>query len=84
MKKEDNMKTKKLSRKLTFTKQTIANLEAREQNGVRGGTQNTLVICEPTWLATECVKSCGGSCPICASGLPSCGLTADSIHICAC
>ncbi len=76
------MKTKKLSRKLTFSKQTIANLAAREQNVVRGGTIPTNT-CGTCTLGMTCRKTCE-TCTGCHSGLPSCGPTADSIHICVC
>lgn len=37
MKKEDNMKTKKLSKKLALTRQTISNLNNRQLDDIHGG-----------------------------------------------
>lgn len=45
------MKTKKLSKKLSLSKKTIANLNAREKNEAKGGKQRT----EETYCWTDCI-----------------------------
>jgi hypothetical protein len=45
------MKTKKLSKKLSLSKKTIANLNAREKNEAKGGKRRT----EETYCWTECI-----------------------------
>jgi natural product precursor len=49
------MKTKKLNKKLTFSKSTIANLNSKELNDVQGGQFL------PTWLT--CNNTCR-TCPL--------------------
>jgi hypothetical protein len=48
------MKTKKLSKKLTLAKQTITNLEDRQQAAIHGGSGKTCPACT--------VVSCGATC----------------------
>ncbi len=65
------MKTKKPFRKLTLTKQTITNLEDRQQDTIRGGDMVTgagASYCEkcPITYRTVCTcNSCDHSCLIC-------------------
>ena len=49
------MKTKKPFRKLTLTKQTITNLEDRQQDTIRGGVSgNTCIPCSVTSICLRC------------------------------
>lgn len=48
------MKSKKLGKKLTLSKTTVANLEAKDQNAVKGG-----------YWATEINTGCGSWHPAC-------------------
>ena len=45
------MKTKKVSKKLGLSKKTIANLNAKEKNEVKGGKLRT----EETYCWTDCI-----------------------------
>jgi hypothetical protein len=47
------MKTKKLNKKLTFSKNTIANLNFKELNEIQGGIIGTLKT-----NCTPCTKTC--------------------------
>lgn len=69
---EDNltMKTKKLSKKLAFNKQTISDLSTETLNNVRGGTTGgTVCNCPRTKIITFCPAF-------------TCGLTMCEMSIC--
>ena len=60
------MKSKKLSKKLTFNKSTIANLDSKEMTGAyAGGPIETKYItqCRTRCIETECA-SCDLTCPL--------------------
>lgn len=61
------MKSKKLQKKLTLKKQTIALLEDKQQDAILGGEGSFNSIC---WQKTECGDTCGDT---------ACGYTCD-IH----
>lgn len=54
------MKTKKINKKLSFSKRTIADLNSQKLNVVRGGT---LSINCPTVFAYTCLNTCPATCP---------------------
>jgi len=61
------MKTKKLSKKLTLSRKTIANLNNRDLGNVRGGDAETN-ICLPTnntvcGTVCTCYNTCNNTCP---------------------
>jgi hypothetical protein len=56
------MKTKKLSKKLTLAKQTITNLEDRQQAAIHGGSGKTCPACTVSCGATCCGSVWACSC----------------------
>jgi hypothetical protein len=62
------MKSKKMQRKMTLNKQTIALLNVDEMNHQRGGTDTAPIICtDDTFCVTECRprSACNGyTCPL--------------------
>jgi hypothetical protein len=59
------MKTKKMSKKLVFTKKTVANLGNHEMDNALGGTvYTTATECE-TVCATNCIPACRSHYSIC-------------------
>jgi hypothetical protein len=55
------MKTKKLNKKLSFSKSTIADLNSKELNRVYGGATYTCVTCYTNCKWTVC-GTCGVTC----------------------
>lgn len=67
------MKKKKFSKQLALNKKTVANLEARQLDGVKGGATRIISLC-------IVFETCGGPCP---TGQYNC-TTQDPNRICAC
>jgi hypothetical protein len=61
------MKPKEVRKKLTLKKQTIINLEVKQQDAIRGGIESYNSIC---WKATICATVCANTC--CGSDPCSC------------
>jgi len=55
---------KKLQKKLIFNKTTVARLDTREQNMIRGGVETDPLSTCPTGACTTCNTYCG-SCNTC-------------------
>lgn len=71
------MKTKKLNKKLVLNKTTVADLEGRDMNRVRGGT-NSVIVCTPT---QRCNTSLADPCD-CPTRVPNCNSTNADPCIC--
>jgi hypothetical protein len=57
-KKENNMKTKKLEKKLVLTKATVVNLESKDMNALRGGCYTMPMGCNTEYLVCTNPKFC--------------------------
>jgi len=72
---------KKLQKKLAFNKATVAHLDSKEKNMIRGGVETDLLSTCPTGACTTCNTYCG-SCDTCYDTCGSIVCETDRPRLC--